>query len=300
MGSWSIRIGEWRPEVYSHEEATIELRFPAVTEKFFAMNLEQLQVLYDHQKERATQLAGDLADIPRRVVLLNEIYLDSRGNHAFSQIAAHGALWAFRFFEVGGRLGKIVSWRYFHNSQERAFRLGLLNRFAEGFREVNRLVFIDTFTNYYFTREYGRELGSEQIIQPSLLEALNRVHRAREAGQEFNDRERKDVFEQSFYWEQELTVAPGVEKTVSQFECPIMVALCTKPVVRFAYFPRMSFIFFRNFAEKNERIEKGLRAYDTAARSGWNRVFESQKDYGLLPSSFFTSPREHAGELMDG
>src|SRR5580700_7263571 len=111
------------------------------------MDLEHLQSLYARQKERSTQLAGDLLDIPRRAVLLNEIYRDSGENHAFSQIAAHGALWAYRFFEVGGRLGRIFAWRYFYNSGERAYRRGLLNRFAEGFREVNRLVFIDTFTN---------------------------------------------------------------------------------------------------------------------------------------------------------
>jgi hypothetical protein len=264
------------------------------------MNLEHLESLYRLQKGRATQLAGNLADIPRRAILLNRIYLDSGENHAFSQMAAHGALWAYRFFEVGGRLGKIIAWRYFHNSGERAYRLGLLNQFAEGFREVNRLVFIDTFTNFYFTREHGREPGADQLIQPSLLEALNRVHRARETGAGLNAAEKKEVFEQSFFWEQELTVAPGVQKTVSQFECPIMVALCTKPFVRFAYFPRLSYIFFRNFADKAERIEKGMRAYDMAARRGWARVVASQRDYGLLPSAFFASPRDFSEQLVNG
>jgi len=222
------------------------------------MNVEDLQSLYARQKQMATQLAGDLLDIPRRAVLLNEIYRDSGGNHAFSQIAAHGALWAYRFFEVGGRLGRIIACRYFYNARERSFRLGLLNRFAEGFREVNRLVFIDTFTNYYFTRAFGQEAGVETLIQPSLVEALNRVHRASAAGGTLTSLEKKDVFEQSFFWEQELTVAPGVQQAVSQFECPIMVALCTRPPVRFAYFPRLSYLFFSNFADKSERIEKGV------------------------------------------
>jgi hypothetical protein len=264
------------------------------------MNLEHLESLYKRQKNWATQAAGNLVDIPRRAVLLNEIYLDSAKNHTFSQIAAHGALWAYRFFEVGGRLGKIISWRYIYNSRERTYRLGLLNQFAEGFREVNRKVFIDTFTNYYFTREHGREPGADQLIQPSLLEALNRVHRAREVGEGLSAAEKKNVFDQSFFWEQELTVAPGVQKTVSQFECPIMVALCTKPFVRFAYFPRMSYIFFRNFADKAERIDKGMRAYDMAARSGWGRVFTSQRDYRLLPGAFFASPRDYAAQLIQG
>ena len=65
------------------------------------------------------------------------------------------------------------------------------------------------------------------------------------------------------------------------------VLLCTKPFVRFAYFPRMTYILFRNFADKSERIEKGLRAYDLAARRGWDRVVASQRDYKLLPADFF-------------
>jgi hypothetical protein len=262
------------------------------------LSLERLQTVYAEQKQRATEVAGDMLDIPRRAVLLNEIYLDSGENHTFSQIAAHGALWAYRFFEVGGRLGKIIAWRYFYNSGERAYRLSLLNKFAEGFRQVNRLVFIDTFTNYYFTRQFGREPGVEQIIQPSLVEALNRVHQARTTGQALRPAEKKEVFEQSFFWEQELTVAPGVQQTVAQFDCPIMVALCTKPFVRFAYFPHLSYILFRNFADKTERIEKGLRAYDMAARRGWPHVARSQRDYRLLPAAFFAAPRAYAAEIM--
>ena len=264
----------------------------------FNMNFDQLESLYSRQKELASQAAGDLTDIPRRAVLLNEIYLDSGENHTFSQIAAHGALWAYRFFEVGGRLGRIIAWRYFYNSRERAFRLGLLNQFAEGFREVNRLVFIDTFTNYYFTREYGREAGADQLIQPSLLEALNRVHQARQTSESLSAAQKKEVFEQSFFWEQELTVAPGVQKTVAQFECPIMVALCTKPFVRFAFFPALNYILFRNFADKAERIDKGMRAYDMAARRGWVRVVNSLRDYRLLPGDFFASPRGYAAQLV--
>ena len=63
------------------------------------------------------------------------------------QIATHGALWAYRYFEVGGWLGRVIANRYFYNAQEKQFRLGLLQSFAEGFRKVNRSVCIDTYTN---------------------------------------------------------------------------------------------------------------------------------------------------------
>src|SRR5580765_8092619 len=90
------------------------------------MDADMLKLRYDELRAEAIRLAGDLLDIPRRVIVLYNLYLESGRNHAFSQIAAHGALWAHGYFEVGGRLGRFVARRYFYNSTERQFRLGLL------------------------------------------------------------------------------------------------------------------------------------------------------------------------------
>src|SRR6202795_46520 len=111
------------------------------------MDTGDLKLRYDAIRAEATRLAGELLDIARRVVVLYNLYLDSGRNHAFSQIAAHGALWAHGYFEVGGRLGRFVARRYFYNSTERAYQLGLLQQFATDFRTVNRQVCIDTVTN---------------------------------------------------------------------------------------------------------------------------------------------------------
>lgn len=261
------------------------------------MDTARLKLEYDRIKAEATQLAGDLFDIPRRVVLLYNLYLDSGRNHAFSQIAAHGALWAFRYFEVGGSVGRLVARRYFYNSTERAFRLGLLEQFAEGFRRVNRLVCIDTWTNYHFAEQYGHLPGAEQIVPPSLLDALNRVHHARKNGIALAPKEKRQVFEQSFHCEQEITVAPGVAETVKAFDCPFMLFLCLRPFVRFAFFPRWQYMWFRNFAAKEERIEKGMRAYHYAERAGWDRVSTCMREYHLMPPRFFTSPTEYLTQI---
>lgn len=254
------------------------------------MDSPSLRVEYERIKAEATHLAGGLFDIPRRVVLLYNLYLDSGRNHAFSQMAAHGALWAFRYFEVGGSVGRLIARRYFYNPSERAFRLGLLQQFADGFRRVNRLVCIDTWTNYHFAGQYGRLPGAEEIVPTSLLDALNRVHQARKSGCALSAKEKKHVFEQSFHCEQEITVAPGVAETVKAFDCPFMLFLCLRPFVRFAFFPRWKFLWFRNFAAKEERIEKGLRAYHHAERAGWDRVGASMRQYRLMPPRFFESP----------
>src|SRR6185295_16763107 len=98
---------------------------------------------YQQLREEATILAGEPSDIPQRAALLHEIFLDSGGNHCFAEIAVHGALWGFNFFETTGTLGKMISYRYFYDRSEMARRHRLLQTFADGFKTANRSVFID-------------------------------------------------------------------------------------------------------------------------------------------------------------
>ncbi len=260
------------------------------------MDAASLRARYDAIKADATRLAGELLDIPRRAVILSNLYRDSGGNHAFSLIAAHGALWATGYFEVGGSIGRLIAHRYFYNPTERAYRLGLLQEFAEGFRRVNRLVCIDTYTNYTFARDYGHLPAAAEVLPAGLLDALNRVHAARKAGRSLGPAEKRQCFEQSFLCEQEITVAPGVATAVAGFECRVMKFLCLRPLVRFAYFPRWRYLFFHNFADKAERIDKGLRAYDHAARAGWEHVHRTLRAYGRLPPRFFEASAECPAE----
>lgn len=252
---------------------------------------------YARLKEEATLLAGDLLDIPRRAVLLYHLYRDSGGNHDFPLMAAHGALWGYSYFEVGGALGRLIGRRYFYDPKERAYRLGLLNEYAEAFRRVNRQVCIDTWTNYHFVKEYGRAPGAEQIVPAPLLDALNRVHDARRSVQRLPPTARRLVFEQSFRCEQEVTVAPAVRAAVDAFDCRIMRALSLKPLVRFAYFPGREFLFFRDFADKAERIAKGMYAYELAERVSWEHVQQTLADYGIVPPRHLAAPDVALGEL---
>ena len=256
------------------------------------MELEALRGIYDRMKAETTQRVGGLEEIPRRAALLHGLYLDSGGNHTFPQIAAHGALWAYGFFEVGGSLGRFIARRYFYNGRERAYRLGLLQQFAEDFRRVNRQVCIDTLTNYQFARQYGHEPAAATVMPAELLRALKLVHEARAAGERLSEEEKRRVFRTSFYWEQELTVAPGVKEAVEKFRCRVMSFLCLHPVVRFAYFPPWRYLLFRNFADTSERVAKGLQAYDYARRGGWARVVETMRHYGVMPAEFFRDPAE--------
>ena len=160
-------------------------------------------------RDQAVRLAGSPGDIAQRVMAHHQIYRDSGGNHAFPLVALHGAMWASGFFETTGQLGDALRARYFYSAKERNFRMAMLGGFAEGFKSVNRQVFIDTFTNYYFTKQYGSRREAEGILHPELYTALNAVHEARRAGESLNAAQKRQVFALALQFEQEVTVAPG-------------------------------------------------------------------------------------------
>jgi hypothetical protein len=261
--------------------------------------MSNLRSNYELIKAESDRIAGGSHDIPRRACLLHSLYIESSGNHVFPLIAAHGALWAYSFFEVGGTLGRFIARRYFYNPRERAYRLDLLDRFANDFRAVNRQVFVDTRTNFHFTRRYGREPDAGSILPKDLLAALNQVHEAAQAGVGLDDQAKEAVFRQSLHWEQELTVASGVRSAVDKFECRTMKALCLMPVVRFTFFPRWKYLWFWNFTDTNERVRKGLKAFAYAQRKGWPHVEASLRNYNVLPGSYFDDPIAYSSSLME-
>lgn len=257
----------------------------------------ELQRAYADIHADAVRLAGGPGDMPPRVALLHSIFVDSNGNHVFPEVALHGALWAYGFYERRGTVSRAIAYRYFYDTEERASRSYMLFEFAQGFKEANRSVFVDTYANYVFTKFHGEAAGAEEIVAPELLDALNRVHGAARAGHRLSPAERARVFECALMFEQERTVGPKIREEVAKFDCPILSAIVLRPVVRFTYFPRTAYMRFSNFGNTEERIEKAVRSYDLAERAGWQHVSDTIRRHGVLPRRFFDDPRGYAGEL---
>lgn len=249
---------------------------------------EDMDGRYTELRHRAIELAGEPGDIVKRVMVLHQIYQDSRGNHAFPLIALHGALWAKGFFDTGGALYRIISQRYFYDPRERQYRQGLLQSFAENFKIANRQVFIDTYTNYYYTKGAEEPISGSTELSQELFPRLVRMHALTQQGASCNPSQMRELFESALLCEQETTVAPAVQAAVAQFECPILRGLILKPVVRFRYFPRLKYFFFRDFSSKEERIRRAISSYDLAEKIGWHRVRASMAEYGALPDDFST------------
>lgn len=252
---------------------------------------------YQAIRAEATRLAGGPGDIPQRVALLHSIFVDSGGNHAFPEVALHGALWAYSFYERRGTVNRMINQRYFYDREERARRAYMLFEFSQGFKEANRSVFIDTYSNYLFTKAHGEDAGADELIPARLLEALTRVHHAARSGRQISRRERGEVFETALLFEQENTVGPKVRAEVAKFDCPILTAIVLKPIVRFSYFPRLTFLRFHDFGETDERIEKAIRSYELAERAGWDLVGGKIRLAGVLPARSFADPLGYADEL---
>ena len=258
---------------------------------------EDLAAAHARIRDEAVRLAGGPGDMPQRVALLHSLFVDSGGNHAFPEVALHGALWAYGFYERRGAVARMISYRYLHDREERARRAYMLFEFSQGFKQANRSVFMDTYTNYYFSKLFGESPGAEEFIPAELLDALNRVHHARRAGRRLGAPERGRVFEIALLYEQERTVGPKVREEVSKFDCPVLRNLVLRPVVRFGYFPRRRIFFFRDFSDVDERIEKAVRSYSLAEETGWPAVAGSIRYQGVLPQSFFSDPLAYADSL---
>lgn len=252
---------------------------------------------YNTIHDASERIAGELSDIPRRAAVLLTLYEHSGGLHHFPLMAAHGALWASGYFERGGAMGRLIARRYFYNRHEMAFRIGILEDFAAAFRRVNRQVCVDTVTNYRFVERFGEREEAAECVPSDLLGALNRLHHARRKQRSLSAAEARQIFETSFQCEQEVTVAPGVRDAVAQFECRVMKFLCLHPVVRFAYFPRWRYLFFRDFARQQERIRKGQLAYRIGQKRGWKHVLDALYHYRTHPLTLTGPPESRFSEL---
>lgn len=265
-----------------------------------ATGVSDLSAAYHRVRGEAIRLAGGPGDMPQRVALLHSIFVDSGRNHAFPEVALHGALWAYGFYERRGAISRMIAYRYFYDREERARRAYMLFEFSQGFKEANRSVFVDTYTNYWFSKRFGEAPGADQVLPPELLEALNRVHHASREGRSLPRVERELVFEKALLFEQESTVGPKVKEEVSKFDCPVLTRLVLRPLVRFGYFPRLTLLRFHNFSDTEERIEKAIRSYRLAEQAGWPTVSEAIRYQGVLPQRFFADPLAYADALRGG
>lgn len=257
------------------------------------MNRLELEQKLQAWRVEGETLAGGLTELAQRASVYRHIYRESGGNHIFPLIAAHGALWARGYFRWALALGRKLSWQYAYSPALRQRQLDSLDTFANAFRDVNRRVCADTYANFHFTAEHGHEAAAAEVVPRDLLQALNTMHAAQRTDRKLSKAEKQAIFTAHFLYEQQYVVGPSLEAAVAAFAWPAAKFIALRPVIHFAYFPDNTSFWFRNFANRDERITRGQQAFQVAAEVGFSRVEADLRKYDMLPEAFFTQPKEY-------
>lgn len=263
------------------------------------MESEGCSLLRDHRRihQEATLLAGAITDLAQRASVYHHLYQTSGGRNVFPLIAAHGALWGAGYFALGMKVGALLSASFLFSPDVRRDKLRQLHAFADAFREINRQVCVEAYTAYHFSRLHGEKPAAERYVQPRLLAALNRCHRAQALDAPLPRPARRELFEAFFLWEQACIVGPAVEQALAALDWPLIRQIALRPRIRFAYFASSRDMRFSDFASTAERIEKGLRAYERAEQTGLRQVEAALNRYGVLPTAFPRNSAEHFSAL---
>ena len=235
------------------------------------LSLPELAAAHARFVAVATELAGTTRDARKRAVIYFSIYEDSGGNFLFPMIASHGSLWGVRHtVRIDRWLGGLER---FSRSKVRRYLDAL-----DSVRDINRRVFIEIYSTFYFTRFYGDHPRAGEVIKPAILALYNEAHAATAAGVRLAYGDRRRIYYDVFVHEQHDIVDPGIQEAVAH--CPrwlVRVFQHVRP--RFAYFPAGKRLYFNDFTSVDQRNREGLKACDWAEEVGADRVLAAMAEY---------------------
>ncbi|WP_137939518.1 hypothetical protein [Chitinivorax sp. B] len=258
-----------------------------------------IQEFHHQLRTEATQLAGNLNSLSQRAAVYHHLYADSGGNNVFPLIAAHGALWAAGYFKQGMLVAHALSFRHVLSPEIRQSKLHHLADFANAFRDINRRVCIEAYTAYHLTKQFGMCTYTRKVVPLPLLMALSDCHLANRHGRQLSQAGRARLFTAFFLWEQDAIVDTAVKQAYARFDWPIIKRMALRPNINFAYFPRRGDFKFSDFSNKQERIQKGLRAYQVSEAVGLDKVEQALLDYPISPAGLTPRYRQQGDFSRD-
>lgn len=248
---------------------------------------------YEVFRKRGYALAGGLTDLSQRASVYFHMYQDSGKRNVFPLIAAHGALWAAGYFKRGLRGGQTLSAQYLFNPTLRAQKLQAAQDFANKFRNINRRVCAESYAIYYYTKHFSKNDMIIALAGESLANALYACHESNTSGTPFSREQRAALFLAFFSWEQNNIVAPSVTQAFAEFDWPAVKYFALRPTIAFSYFGKDYVLRFADFSSRDERIAKGLLAYEKAEEVGLPQAEQALRDYQIMPQEFFRDARAY-------
>ncbi len=250
----------------------------------------EVEDLYRDTHVEAVHLAGDVGDLPRRAAVYHHLYRASGGNFTFALIAAHGALWAHWYLAAARLAARVLAVLDVVSPLTLKQKRDAYDAYIGALREINASVMTEAYTVFQFTRRHGRHPLIREIMPDRLLDQLIACHDAAKAGVPLTVAQQRWLYEDFFRWEQDRVAGPAVDAALAEFNWALMRNLCLRPWVWFSYFRIGRSLNFRNFSNVEERVQKGLAAFDLGARRGWRRIERNLIASPFMPRGFSDDP----------
>lgn len=259
---------------------------------------DRMSVSADHARlsQHGVLLAGGVEDLAQRALVYLHLYRTSKGNHTFPLLAAHGALWASGHFKRGMWVSEICARAQLLQKEQRLKRLAEVSAFAIAMKDVNRRVCAETYTAFHMTRLHGEKSALVDFVPERLIGALNTCHAASRKGASLSATTKQKLFEAFFLWEQDMIVGPAVDAAVQAFTWPLVRSLVLRPPIGFSYFGPLTWLWFKSFNSRSERVQRGREAFSIAEQRGWDHVERSLARYPRMPKPYI----EDAEECFEG
>lgn len=254
---------------------------------------------YRRIREEANRLAGKPDNIVNRSVLMHSLYQDSKKNFTFAELAAHGGLWFnFLFDYHNSTTAKIISFLASPIPSLKRKWNTKLRALCETLQKGNQLIFVESFSAYFFSKLFGKEPGASRFVAAPLLNELNDIHDAAKAGIPLSEEKKKQAFLECFHWEQKLA-DPIIKEAYDAFDIPVFKQVAINPIVHMSFIPKYRAVFYRNFTNIEERLVKGKKIYDIAVSKGWAYITQSLKRYRECPKDLELQSQRYQRELSE-
>jgi hypothetical protein len=241
-------------------------------------------------REDADVLAAGADDLGQRSLVYHQVYRDSGMLFHFPLVASHGALWATWYLFAAWLAANVFAVVDFTCRLSRRERMATYTGYIRAIKEINRQVMIEAYTSLYLYKCFGERACAELKFSERLAVQFRERFGAGASGFVRTGDGDRDFYETFFRWEQQKVVGPAVDQALAAFEWPLMKALSRRPWVWFSYFRIGRALIFRDFADKEERVAKGLAAFDWAAAKGWDMIERNCRRNPFLPRRLKSAP----------
>ena len=217
---------------------------------------EQLKLV----KEDAIRSAGRINDFDQRISGLLQIYEDSGKNFLFPFVASHGALFARKHMDKKDKLLTILN---FSTIVLRPRILRELNFVSHELKRINRLVFIDVYTHYYFISA-NRHCSLKELSKIVNKSVAALIYQS-QGPYRLSNTQRLSHYKTMLKYEQQNVVQPAMKSLINKLRLSrFYKTFLFSPKVRFAYFPNGHSFKFKNFFDLKERIDWANKAAEIA------------------------------------